>query len=101
MYKILELKNYFFMISFELIQTNSKKNCFNKFMMNSTLKILLFFTFIFLSHSAFSQINPETDTVKIEEPVKTKEEKFRERLDRYRNKNKFNKFIHKLFIRNP
>lgn len=70
-------------------------------MMNSIFKILICLTFIFLNQSAFSQITPEKDTLQTEQLEKTKDDKFRESLERYKNKNKFNKFIHRLFIRNP
>lgn len=61
--------------------------------------ILLCITFIFLNHCALSQIKPEKDSTKTE--IKDKNDRFLESLERYKNKSRFNKFVHKLFIRNP
>lgn len=68
-------------------------------MKNKACTILLCITFIFLNHCALSQVKPEKDSTKTE--IKNKNERFLESLERYKNKSRFNKFVHKLFIRNP
>src|SRR5690606_7971658 len=70
-------------------------------MKSTGFTVLLCLTFMFLNQSVWAQITPEQDTVKTENQISEKDEKFLESMERYKNKSKFNRFIHKLFIRNP
>jgi len=68
-------------------------------MRNGMFKILLglFFSTIFLS-TAYSQVEEKKDSVSTEIE---KDKNFTESLEKYKNKSKFNRFIHKIFVKNP
>lgn len=70
-------------------------------MKNTVIRLLLFLSFILLNDIVFSQITPQTDSVEINETLSEKDKKFLDSMERYKNKSGFNRFIHKLFIRNP
>lgn len=63
--------------------------------------VLLCLTILFVNQSVFAQVTPQKDTIEAKSGISERDERFLNSMDRYRNKSKFNKFIHKLFIRNP
>lgn len=69
-------------------------------MKNTGFAIWLCVTFLFCHHSVFSQIKTGQDTIP-KDRISMADEKFLESLEEYKNKSKFNRFIHKLFFRNP
>lgn len=70
-------------------------------MRNTGLSILLCIIFIFLNNPVFCQVKPEKDSVETRDKISERDEKFLDSMERYKNKSRFNKFIHRLFIRNP
>src|SRR5690606_29917614 len=69
-------------------------------MKNTAFATWLCVTFLSCPHFAFPQIKPVQDSVALD-TLSEKNEKFLESLEQYKNKSKFNRFVHKLFIRNP
>lgn len=70
-------------------------------MKNIGFSVFLCLTFLLLNQPVFSQVEPKKDSTEVQDKVSEKDKKFLETMERYKNKSKFNKFIHKLFIRNP
>lgn len=68
-------------------------------MKNTIVTIGIGLIFLFCHQSVFSQIKTINDTIPSD--TISKDEKFLESLEEYKNKSKFNRLIHKLFIRNP
>ncbi len=71
------------------------------FMKNTTFTLILCLAFLFLNHSVFSQIKPVKDSTSVRDTISKEDDKFLESLERYKERSKFNRLVHRLFIRNP
>lgn len=68
-------------------------------MRNSLFKIIISAGFVFfVTMPCFSQIVTPKDSIQTE---KDQKKTFEESLENYKNKSKFNRFVHKLFVRRP
>src|SRR5690606_3340257 len=60
----------------------------------------IFLSTVFFS-SALAQVDDKKDSVVIQDIELRQSRNFDESLENYRNKNKFNRFIHRLFVKKP
>lgn len=68
-------------------------------MKHRSLRFIGLFFFLFLFSQGHSQVNGQNDSVNLNQTEDS--DQFREGLDRYKSKNKFNQLIHRIFVKKP
>ncbi len=70
-------------------------------MKHRSLKVIFGFSiFLFSFSQGFSQVDGKKDSAVVNQNME-KSDQFRDNLENYRNKNKFNRLIHKIFVKKP
>ncbi|MFA7688166.1 MAG: hypothetical protein WCY25_09910 [Moheibacter sp.] len=70
-------------------------------MKNTGLTVRLCVFFLFCHLGVCAQIKPVQDSLAVTDTVRKDNDAFLETLEDYKNRNKFNRLVHKLFFRNP